>query len=88
MSAQSSLDQSRTDLVYGQHLPLNVRQLFRIPERQLIRGKKNVHLQTFVRLAKFVGADDLTSTSRSYISDDVQVGCPSSKLGLPSSDGR
>lgn len=76
-----------THLVDSQSLPFNIAQLFGISESQFVCGKQDVHLELLVRGAELILPDNLSGRCCSNVSDDVDVGGPCGKLGLPCSNG-
>lgn len=76
-----------THLVDGQSLPFNIAQFFGISESQFVCGEQDVHLELLVRGAELILPDDLSCRCCSNVSDDIDVGGPCGKLGLPCSDG-
>ena len=74
-------------LVNHQYLPLDLRQILGITQSELISSEQNIHLQFLEGFPKFVCSYVLPCESVPDVGDNVDVWCPSCKLGLPGGDG-
>lgn len=74
-------------LVDRQRLPLDIAQLLRIPQRQLISSQQDIHLELLIRRSEFVIPNHLAGGRCSDICDDIDIRGPGLELGLPGGDG-
>ena len=72
-------------LIDSKCLPFDICKLLCVPKGKLVCSQQDIHLHSLVG-AKFIFSDDLTGSSNTYVSDDVEFGGPGRKLRLPGGD--